>query len=216
MTRRLALVDLARAGTRLRLHHPSDAAAAFALLAGQDEILRWLLWEGPTTPVELAQHYRGGNALDGSPDLRLAIEERASGALAGSLSLRFGAEAGRGDVGYWVGLPFQRRGLAREALRLAAWLAFRHLALRSLEAWVFVGNAASRRVLEHADFTLVRTVPGRVAKRGKRLDQWQFALSLRDWRRLGGGRPPEVEQVIWTEDPPAGELERAGQPFARE
>lgn len=215
MSRRcIAALDLVAARARLRLHRPDDAAAAFTLLDGQDEILRWLLWEGPSSALELAQHYRHGNALDGSPDLRLAIEERASGSLAGSLSLRFAALEGRGDVGYWVGLPFQGRGLGREALELAAWLAFRHLALRSLEAWVFVGNLASRRILEHAGFTLGRTVAGRVAKRGRRIDQWHFVLSLSDWRRLRRSFAPEAESVSWSEEDGRSDLEQPEQPFA--
>ena len=215
--RRIAAVDLCSAHARLRLHGPEDAAAAFELLEGQDEILRWLLWEGPSTPVELAHHYRLGNPFDGRPELRLAIEERSSGVLAGSFSLRFGIQEGRGDVGYWVGVPFQGRGLGREALALAACLAFRHLELRMLEAWVFVGNVASRRILEHAGYTLERTVNARVAKRGKRLDQWHFVLTLAEWRRLCAGFSPEREDVRWTEEADReGELERPDRPFARE
>jgi len=216
MSRRIASVDLAGTRARLRLHRAEDAAAAFLLLDGQEEILRWLLWDGPSSPLELAEHYRHGNAFDGSPDLRLAIEERASGALAGSLSLRFGGHPGLGDVGYWIGLPFQGRGLGREALALTAWLAFRHLAAETLEAWVFVGNQASRRVLERAGFTLGRTVPGRVTKRGRRIDEWQFVLSRSDWRRLCAGFRPEEERVEWRVDGDGGALELPGQPFGRE
>jgi RimJ/RimL family protein N-acetyltransferase len=212
--RRIATVDLCAARARLRLHRPEDAAEAFLLLDGQDEILRWLLWEGPASPVELAEHYRHGNALDGSPDLLLAIEEHATGRLAGSLSLRFGGHPGHGDVGYWVGLPFQGRGLGREALALAAGLAFRHLGARELEAWVFVGNASSRRVLEHAGFTLARTVPGRARKRGRCIDQWQFVLSLADWRRLASGFRPEHEEVRWVEEGGPDGLELPAQPFS--
>lgn len=204
MSRRIARVDLSGERARLRLHRADDAAAAFLLLDGQDEILRWLLWDGPTSPVELAEHYRHGNPFDGSPTLALAVEERASGALAGSLSLRFGVHPGQADVGYWIGTPFQGRGLGREAVALAARLAFLHLRARALEAWVFVGNVASRRVLEHAGFTLERTVPGRARKRGRRIDQWQFVLSLADWRRLCAGFRPVHEAVEWREDEDGG------------
>ena len=214
MARRLATVDLCAARARLRLHRPADAAEAFLLLDGQDEILRWLLWEGPSSPRELAEYYRHGNAYDGGPDLRFAIEDRSSGALAGSLSLRFGGHPGRGDVGYWIGLPFQGQGLGREALALAAHLAFRHLSAQALEAWVFVGNLASRAVLEHAGFTLGRTVPGRVAKRGRRIDEWQFVLSLGDWRRLRADFQPERETVEWADEGGADELELPLRPFS--
>ena len=214
MTRRLAAVDLVGERARLRGHRSEDADAAYALLAGRDEILRWLVWDGPTTPGELAEYYRRWAVEgDGGPDLRLAIEERATGALAGSLSVRFGGHPGQGDVGYWVGLAFQRRGLGREALELTAHLAFRHLAASSLYAWVFVGNSASRRVLERTGFTLVRTVPGRILKRGARVDEWHFVLLASEWRRLRPDFRPESDEVAWTEQAAPDALDSPSRPF---
>jgi ribosomal-protein-alanine N-acetyltransferase len=216
MPRRLAALDLAGARARLRPHRAEDADAAYALLAGQDEILRWLVWDGPLGAEELVAHYRGGGFEEGgTSDLRLAIEERASGALAGSITLRFGGHPGQGDLGYWVGVPFQRRGLGREAIELAAHLAFAHLGAASLYAWVFVGNVASRRVLEHAGFTLVRTVPGRIRKRGTLVDEWHFVLLLAEWRRLRSAFRPEHATVGWEEEDARGALDAAARPFPR-
>lgn len=204
--RRLAGLELCGERVRLRPHRRADACAAFALLAGQEEILRWLLWDGPTRVGELEEyyaHWRHEGAQ--GPELRLALEERASGALAGSLALRFTDQAGQGDVGYWLGLPFQGRGLGSEALALAARLAFRHLGAHTLYAWVFVGNQASRRVLEKNGFTLVRTVPGRVVKRGLRVDEWHLVLLSSEWRRRAGAARPSAETVAFEEPgaPPA-------------
>lgn len=215
MTRRqLATLDLAGALVRLRPHASTDAAAAFALLAGQDEILRWLVWEGPSAPAELAEHYqRWCIEGDGGPDLRLAIEERASGALSGSLSLRFDGHAGQGDLGYWVGRPYQGRGFAQEALALAAHAAFRHLGAQSLYAWVFVGNQPSRRVLERTGFTLARTVPGRIQKRRVRIDEWHFVLLASEWRRLRADFRPQQESVAWHEEEGPDVLELPPRPF---
>jgi ribosomal-protein-alanine N-acetyltransferase len=214
MPRRLAAVDLVGERVRLRPHRSEDAATAFELIARRDEILRWLVWDGPSSPEELAEYYaRWLSASDGAPDLRLAIEERASGALAGSLSIRFAGHPGQCDIGYWVGLPFQRLGLGREALELCAHLAFRHLAASSLTAWVFVGNAASRRVLERTGFTLARTVPGRILKRGVRVDEWHFVLLDSEWRRLRPEFRPAREEVAWVEVEPADALESPPRPF---
>jgi RimJ/RimL family protein N-acetyltransferase len=200
MTRRLAALDLIGERVRLRPHRSEDAAAAFALIAGCDEILRWLVWDGPSSPAELGEYYeRWAIEGDGGPDLRLALEERASGALAGSLSVRFAGHPGQGDIGYWIGVPFQRRGLGREALELCAHLAFAHLAASSLTAWVFVGNTASRRVLERTGFTLARSVPGRILKRGARVDEWHFVLLASEWRRLRSGFRPVREELRWSE-----------------
>src|SRR5262245_37525245 len=214
MPRRLAAVDLVGERVRLRPHRGEDAAEAFALIAGRDEILRWLVWDGPSSPEELGEYYeRWMVAGDGGPDLRLAIEERASGELAGSLAVRFAGHPGQGDIGYWVGLPFQRRGFGREALELCVHLAFRHLAASSLYAWVFVGNAASRRVLERTGFTLARTVPGRILKRGARVDEWHFVLLDSEWRRLRPDYRPVREEVEWVDELTPGGLEGPARPF---
>jgi RimJ/RimL family protein N-acetyltransferase len=214
MARRLAGLDLEGERVRLRPHTSADAAAAFALIAGRDEILRWLVWDGPASPGELGEYYeRWAIEGDGGPDLRLAIEERASGALAGSISLRFAGHPGQGDIGYWVGLAFQGRGLGREALELCAYLAFRHLAASSLTAGVFVGNAASRRVLERTGFTLARTVPGRILKRGARVDEWYFVLLASEWRRLRPDFRPEREELAWVEAATTDALESPPRPF---
>jgi len=194
---------------RLRPHRVEDAEEAFALLAGRDEILRWLVWDGPASAQELAEHYRTWLVEGQGDDLRLAVEACTDGRLVGSVSLRFGGHPGQGDTGYWIGVPFQGRGLGTDALALTAHLAFRHLAAQSLYAWVFVGNDASRRVLERTGFTLARTVPGRVKKRGARVDEWHFVLLASEWRRLRGDFRPRVEELAWMDgewDPTADEF----------
>jgi RimJ/RimL family protein N-acetyltransferase len=202
MPRRLAHVDLAGELVRLRPHRDADAAPAYALLAGVDEILRWLVWDGPASPEELAEHYSTWCVeRENGTDLRLALEERASGTLVGSLSLRFTGHPGQADLGYWIGVPFQRRGLGREALALAAHLAFHHLGAHALHAWVFVGNGPSRSVLERTGFTLARTVPGRVLKQGARVDEWNFVLLASEWHRRAAAVQPLVQNVTWSEVP---------------
>lgn len=211
--RRLADVDLVGERARLRPHRREDALPAFELLHGQDEILRWLVWDGPATAAELEDYYAHGLITSASGrDLRLAIEERASGALAGSLAVRCTGHAApsdargdthadsHGDIGYWVGLPHQRRGLGREAIALAAELAFRYLGAQALYARVFVGNLASRRVLECNGFTLARTAPGRIQKRGVRVDEWHFVLLSSAWRHRSVRVRLERESVTWAGD----------------
>lgn len=210
MSRRLVSLRLQGELVSLRLHSALDGEPAYALLHGQQEILRWLVWDGPASAGELAEYYgHGGRESESGRDLRLAIEERASGRLAGSISLRFGGHPGQGDLGYWLGLPFQGRGLGREAVALAAHLAFAHLGAQSLYAWVFVGNVASRRILERVGFTLARTVADRILKNGRKIDEWHFVLLGLEWQRAAF-RPAE-EALDWQ----AGGDENDQEPPAR-
>ncbi len=213
--RRLVHLCLEGSRVRLRLHVEADAGPAFEQLAGEQRILKWLVWDGPGTPAELCEHYRHA-AFDGehARDFRLGLEDLATGALVGSLTLRFGGHPGQGDVGYWVGVAHQRRGFGGEALKLAAHLAFTHLAAEALTAWVFVGNEPSRRLLERSGFTLVRSVPGRVLKQGRRVDEWHFVLLRSDWRRHFAAFRPTREEVGWSTEP-EDPLEAAPRPFPR-
>jgi len=204
MTRsRLASASLAGERALIRPHRVQDAPPAFALLHGQQDILRWLVWDGPRSVEELGEYYRHWRFdAGGGCDFRLAIEERAGGRLAGSMALRLHGAEGEADIGYWVGLPFQGAGLGGEALRLVAHLAFAHLGVRTLLAWVFVGNLASRRVLERCGFTLLRTVPGRARKGGELVDEWHFALTRGDWRRTQSGFRPLQQDLRYEPEAP--------------
>jgi ribosomal-protein-alanine N-acetyltransferase len=82
------------------------------------------------------------------------IARCADGALVGGLTL---ANIRRGvaqaaSVGYWMGLPFVRRGYMTVAVRAVIPFAFGPLRLHRLEAACIPTNAASSRLLENAGF----------------------------------------------------------------
>lgn len=171
----------------LRPHRAADAAEAFAMLHENDAILRWLVWDGPRSREELERYYDAWRVTgpDGGEDVSLAVVERSSDALVGSLGIRFGGHPGTGDVGYWIGVPFQGRGYASEAVGLAVRLAFERLDARALCAWVFEGNAASRAVLEKNGFRFLRRAAARVVKGGRTVDEDYFTLLRHEWRAPG-------------------------------
>ncbi len=55
-------------------------------------------------------------------------------------------------VGYWIGQPFARQGLMREAILAMVHHAFTHMDLSRVEAACLPENAASRGVLEKTGF----------------------------------------------------------------
>lgn len=82
------------------------------------------------------------------------IAERMSEALVGGLTLsnvRRGA-AQTATIGYWMGVPYLRRGYMREAVSLVVRYAFQTLRLHRLEAASMPANVASQGVLEHCGF----------------------------------------------------------------
>lgn len=79
-----------------------------------------------------------------------AGDRRLAGAITLSNIRRGVAETG--TLGYWIGQPFAGRGLATAAVRALVDHAFRDLKLHRVEAACVPANAASRRVLEKAEF----------------------------------------------------------------
>lgn len=188
------LDDLDLRGERVRLRRPrvEDSEALHAHIAGRREILDWIEWPGPRNVEELrekARHWR--TESDDAANYHLAIERLDTNEVAGALSLRFVDHPRTGDVGYWIAVPHQNRGLASEAVALTAWLAFDALGADGLTACVFEGNLASRRVLEKLGFDLRRTegCGGLFSPRPR----WSFELARAAWLARGGQRPVEFE-----------------------
>jgi ribosomal-protein-alanine N-acetyltransferase len=194
------LVKATLAGRRVLLRPPGgeDAHDAFDLVHRRQEILRWLVWQGPREPSDMADAFRDWTITsDEGANYHFAIVERASGAYAGSIGVRFAGHPGNGDVGYWIGEPFWGKGYGTEAVRLIARLAFRWLDADALCAWVFEGNAASRRVLEKNGFRYVRAIAARHPRPGAPEREWYFSLLRSDWAEAQDGWEPELEDVAF-------------------
>ncbi len=157
----------------LRPIRAEDADRLYPLVAGTD-VSDTLQWDGP-------------ESLD---DFREAIGDRSSRVARGELHM-FAIVAGdepvgtldvrpendfRGDMGLWIGHAHHGRGYGTEAVRLATRFAFERVGLAKLEATVFVGNVASRRVFEKNRFTLEGTIRRAVRKRGRFVDEWLFGI----------------------------------------
>jgi len=191
-------VELAGECVRLVPVHPRFAPRAFALLYRNESVLRWLLWDGPETEDELAQSFATWtrDAEDGA-DYRMAVLDRATDEIVGTIATRFGGNAGAADLGYWLAPTEWGRGLMSEAVRLTAHLSFRHLAARALSASVFVGNVGSRRVLEKNGFLMVHTARQNARKGDRLVDEWCFALSRHDHDACTAGWEPRIDRVTW-------------------
>lgn len=195
------LADMRLAGAHLQVRpvRATDAKAAFPLIHRQDAILRWLAWDGPSTEADLAEAYsewRAGEAATGW-NYRFSIvgdDER----FLGGISLRFDGHPGVGDVGYWIAEREWNRGVATEANRLIAWLAFEHLAARALTAVVFVGNDASAHMLSRVGYRCETDSNGEaLVGRPTELDRdsWTFGMTGFDFRRARGEWAPVDSEV---------------------
>lgn len=84
-------------------------------------------------------------------------------------------------LGYWVGLPFARRGLMSAAVRALLPHAFETLRLHRIEAAVQPTNAASVGVLRRIGFTEEGRLRRYLKINGVWQDHLMFAMLAEDW-----------------------------------
>ena len=128
-----------------------DVAEATPLLR-DPEIPRWT-----TVPPNYTE--RDGREFMGTSEARrtagealeFAAVDAGDGTLLGSVGIhKLDWDQGSAEIGYWVGSPARRRGVATRAVRLLGGYALGELGLRRIEIIVHVDNHASQRVAERA------------------------------------------------------------------
>ncbi len=168
--------------TDLELHlepYGRSHVDAVQRLAPDPENLRFTLMPDPY-PEDGARTYLAllEKARDAGTEEAFAIV--LDGELAGMCGLHdITVTARRADLGYWVGAPFRRRGVASRAVALLV-EACRARGLLHLTAHTIEDNRGSIRVLERAGFELAERIPNM-----GRHDRWpadalilQYALEL--------------------------------------
>lgn len=171
---------------RLVLTWPSEAQIRgyHDAIVGSD-IFDTILWDGPSSPGELLGYWRDRRA-DGPPPigapLELAVIERASDRMIGGISFRPTRRwAEVADVGYAFAPDAHGQGFATEAVGALVDHGFEERAAERVFATIFVGNVASRRVVEKLGFVYEGTLRHAVHKRGAWVDEWLLAITRPDW-----------------------------------
>lgn len=81
-----------------------------------------------------------------------------------------------GEIGYWIGRKYWRKGYATEALKLILRFGFKRLKLAKINARTFSPNKASQGLLKKAGFKPEGLFRKQLAKHGKRHDEHRFGL----------------------------------------
>ena len=109
-----------------------------------------------------------------------AVTDQSSGALLGAVSLGIHPSHARGELGYWIGVPFWGAGYATEASRALVEYGFTHLELNRIEARHLVRNPASGRVIQKLGLSYEGTLRQSVRKWGRFEDLAMYSLLAAD------------------------------------
>jgi RimJ/RimL family protein N-acetyltransferase len=109
-----------------------------------------------------------------------------TGYLVGAIVLRVTEDPDerRGELGYWVGVPYWNKGFATEAVRAVLDFGFSRRHLHRITAYHFCNNPASGRVLQKVGMTYEGTLRAHQFKWGEYLDVALYGLLDDEWERL--------------------------------
>jgi len=85
--------------------------------------------------------------------LTWALTRRDSGDVIGAIGIHLAGKHARGEIGYWLGVPFWNQGYMTEAARLVVAHGFEVLNLHRIQATCLPRNVGSSRVMEKAGLT---------------------------------------------------------------
>ncbi len=174
--------------SRLLLTWPSeDQIDGFYNAIVGTKMFDTIFWDGPSGPQDLQDFWKASasrDPLDFSLSLDTAIIERESGRYIGGVSLRpVQREPAVLDIGYALAVDSHTKGYGTEAVEALVNEAFAKRGAERIFGNAFVGNHASRRVMEKLGFVYEGTMRRCVCKRGVWLDQWMLAITRPDWER---------------------------------
>ncbi len=111
-----------------------------------------------------------------------AITIHKEGDLCGAVGLTINPLQQRAELGYWIGIPFWRRGFATEAASAVVAFGFETLGLHRIHASHFAGNVASQRVLEKIGMRHEGRARGHVRKWDRFIDLENYGLLATEFR----------------------------------
>ena len=150
------------AATTLNIEHPypEDAAAAW-----------------------IASHAAAAERGEGFTWATCRLDD---GLLMGAFGLHIDERHRRGELGYWLGVPYWNQGFTTEAARAVIAFGFEELRLHRIQATHLPRNVASGRVMLKAGMTYEGTLRGYYVKNGTFLDVAMYAILRDEWRPATG------------------------------
>lgn len=157
-----------------------------------------ILWEGPASVGDLLEWWevnRRRDPADPTVRLSLAVVEKHSGMCIGGAGLNPKAdEPTTVTLSYTMAPKAQGRGYATETVLRLVDEAFTRRGVERILGPVFVGNGASRRVLEKAGFQFDGITPDALVKRSVSIDLWNLSLEKERWESIAQNRQAETRR----------------------
>lgn len=176
----------------VRPFDPSDAESFLAAVkASVRELAYWMPWCTPGYGLADAKAWMSfcQNAWREETEFPLGVFDSSSGEVIGGTGINQINKTHKiGNIGYWVSTPFVGQGVATEAARRSAMLAFGNLGFGRLEIVALTHNFASQRVASRVGAVREGVARNRLHFQGLPHDAVMFSLVPSDLKRTAGER----------------------------
>jgi ribosomal-protein-serine acetyltransferase len=173
------------AGAELRLLELHHAEQVFDLVEqNREHLRRWLTWVDTTHTVHDSRTFIRNTLQQFADNRGFSAGIWYQGALAGVIGYNYiDWQDSKAEFGYWLGEPFQGRGLMTRACRALMSHAFDELYLNRVEILCATGNARSRAIPERLGFTQEGVLRQAEWLTDRFVDLVVYAMLVSDWRR---------------------------------
>lgn len=113
--------------------------------------------------------------------LSCLLERKGDAAFIGLMGLNLTPEYRRGELGYWLGVPYWNKGYATEAAAALIDYGFQTLDLIRIQANHFVDNPASGRVMQKLGMRYEGTLRSYFIRFGEPKDTAFYGILREDW-----------------------------------
>lgn len=165
----------------LRQFTEADAPDVQRLAGAREVALNTLLIPHPYPDGAAAAWIAQRDARREHGNIALAID--CDGDLVGAVGLHIDRDHDRGEIGYWIGLPFWGNGYATEAARGMVRIGFEHHALQRIFAIHFTRNPASGRVLQKIGMRHEGSMRRHVKKWDEYIDVECYGILREEWTK---------------------------------
>ncbi len=145
-------------------------------------ITQTIQWDGPSSFEDYETGLTEREQLHKSKKIHMfSIFNVKTNKPIGSIDIRPDSNMFRADIGLWVGEEFHGKGAGTQSVKEITTYGFNKLALKKIEASVFLGNMASRKIFEKNNYKLEGTIRSACLKKNKAIDEWILGITEADY-----------------------------------
>lgn len=160
----------------------AEHASILFPLIHKTKVTDTILWDGP----ENLESYVSAFKLRQKQVMKKEIYMFtifSNGEPCGSCSIRPQDDDCKADIGLWISEKASGKGIGTNVVKELTEFGFNFLKLQRIEAYVFEGNGASRKIFENNNYLLEGTLRQGCKKRGQFLNEWLLAITKDDFMK---------------------------------